>query len=62
MGTQGINGYPAGTFDSGQGGSFSVTMPIPGELAGSHQISIRAQTTHAYPFISYNWFYNNTTP
>lgn len=62
MGTQGINGYPAGTFDSGQGGSFSVTMPIPGELAGSHQISIRAQTPHAYPFVSYNWFYNNSTP
>ena len=62
MGTQGINGYPVGTFDSGQGGSFSVTMPIPAELGGWNQISIRAQTPHAYPFFNYNWFFNNTTP
>ncbi|UCG22825.1 MAG: hypothetical protein JSW55_11645, partial [Chloroflexota bacterium] len=61
MGTQGINGYVAGTFNSGAGGSFSVTMPIPAELAGSYQISIRAQTHHPYPYFSYNWFYNNTT-
>jgi len=61
MGTQGINGIMVGDFNSGSGGSLTETMPIPAELAGSHQISIRAQTYHPYPFFSYNWFYNNTT-
>ncbi len=62
MGTQASNGINAGSFDSGKGGSMSVTMPIPSGLAGYNQISIRAQTAHAYPYFSYNWFYNNTTP
>jgi len=62
MGTQGANGYLAGTFDSDQGGSFLITLPIPPELVGSRQISIRAQTAQAYPYYSYNWFFNNTTP
>jgi hypothetical protein len=64
MGTQGINGIHAGDFNSGAGGSFPVTMPIPAELAGSYQISVRAQSHHPMPyaFYSYNWFYNNTTP
>lgn len=64
MGTQGINGIHVGDFNSGAGGSFPVTMPIPAELAGSYQISIRAQSHHPWPyaFFSYNWFYNNTTP
>jgi hypothetical protein len=64
MGTQGINGYHVGDFNSGAGGSFPVTMPIPAELAGSYQISIRAQSHHPMPYAyySYNWFYNNTTP
>jgi hypothetical protein len=63
MGTRGINGYHAGDFNSGAGGSFPVTMPIPDELAGSYQISVRAQSHHPMPyaFYSYNWFYNNTT-
>jgi len=62
MGMQGTHGISAGSFDSGQGGSMSVTLPIPSGLAGSYQISIRAQTSQAYPYYSYNWFYNNTTP
>lgn len=62
MGTRGIKGYPAGTFESGQGGSFPVTMPIPAEMAGSDQISVRAQTNHTYPYYSYSWFYNTSTP
>lgn len=61
LGTQGINGISAGSFNSGKGGSMSVTLPIPSGLAGHYQISIRSQTSHAYPFYSYNWFYNNTT-
>jgi hypothetical protein len=61
MGTRGINGFKVGEFNSGVGGSFSITVPIAGELAGSNQISIRAQTAHAYPYYSYNWFFNNST-
>ncbi len=61
MGTRGVNGIQVGTFNSGAGGSSTETMPIPAEYAGWHQISIRAQTHHPYPYYSYNWFYNNTT-
>lgn len=61
MGTRAIGGYVVGTFNSGQGGTLSVTMPIPTEMANSYQIAVRAQTAHAYPFYSYNWFYNNST-
>jgi hypothetical protein len=62
MGTRGINGIVVDQFNSGAGGSFSKTVPIPAELAGYSQISIRAQTSHPYPYYSYNWFFNNTTP
>jgi hypothetical protein len=64
MGTRGVNGIHVGDFNSGSGGSFPVTMPIPAELAGSYQIALRAQSGHPLPyaFYSYNWFYNNTTP
>jgi hypothetical protein len=61
MGSRGINGIVVGQFNSGAGGSLSVTMPIASALAGSSQIAIRAQTSHAYPYYSYNWFYNNST-
>lgn len=61
MGNQGTDGVQVGSFNSGQGGSFEVTMPIPNAYAGWYQISIRAQTAHAYPYFSYNWFYNNST-
>jgi hypothetical protein len=64
MGTRGVNGIHVGDFNSGSGGSFPVTMPIPAELAGSYQIAINAQSHHPMPYAyySYNWFYNNTTP
>ncbi len=63
MGTRGIGGIHVGDFNSGAGGSFPVTMPIPAQLAGSYQISIRAQSHHPMPyaFYSYNWFFNNST-
>jgi hypothetical protein len=62
MGTRGINGIVVGQFNSGTGGSFQITVPIAAALAGSSQISIRAQTSHANPYYSYNWFFNSTTP
>lgn len=61
MGSKGIGGYAAGSFDSGAGGTLVLTFDIPEALNGSYQIALRAQTTHAYPYYSYNWFYNNTT-
>lgn len=62
IGTQAINGTVVGQFSSGQGGSFPVTVPIPASLADANQIAIRAQTSHANPYFSYNYFFNTTTP
>lgn len=61
MGTQGINGYVVATTNSGAGGSFSATYNIPAQLKGAQQVAIRLQTSHAYPYYAYNWFWNNTT-
>lgn len=61
MYTQGIGGTVVGTLASGEQSSARYTFPIPDNLNGSYRISIRAQTAHAYPFYSYNWFYNNST-
>ncbi|MEZ4516664.1 MAG: hypothetical protein R3C44_07430 [Chloroflexota bacterium] len=60
MGTQGIDGVVVATTNSGAGGSFRATYMIPEALKGSYQIAIRMQTTQAYPYYAYNWFYNNT--
>ncbi len=61
MGTHGINGTAVGKVNSGSGGSFEATFPIPSDLVGSSQISIRLQTGGTFPYFAYNWFYNNTT-
>lgn len=60
MWTAGIGGTIVETFNSGNGGSFDKTVTIPANLAGSYRIAIRMDTAHAYPYYSYNWFYNNT--
>jgi hypothetical protein len=60
--TQGINGIVVTTFNSGAGGTNTYTFNIPPELHGRRQLSIRAQTKHAYPFYAYNWFYNVPAP
>lgn len=60
MFTQGIGGVLVGTINSGAGGTITETFAIPSVLYGSARISIRAQTAHANPYYSYNWFYNNT--
>jgi hypothetical protein len=59
MGTHGY-GYYVTSFNSGAGGSMSLTFPIPPQLYGAYQISIRTQNPST-GFFSYNWFYNNTT-
>ncbi|MFZ0544700.1 MAG: hypothetical protein WAM60_04650 [Candidatus Promineifilaceae bacterium] len=62
MGTRGIGGVMVGRFPSGDGGSFPVMVPIPDSLMNSDLIAVRAQTEQIYPYYSYNYFYNTTTP
>jgi hypothetical protein len=56
FGTMGIGGTTIATFNSGAGGSFTATYPIPAALAGGLQIAIRLETGYYY---AYNWFWNN---
>lgn len=58
MFTQGLGGAISGTFNSGAGGTLRQTMPIPNEVKGLDQISLRVQGSPQY---SYNWFWNTTT-
>ena len=58
MGTRGINGYVIGTQNSGEGGSFIVTYPIPDQLHGSEMISIRLESTSSGHF-AYDYFKNS---
>lgn len=60
IGTLGINGAVVGVTNSGPGGSFVATYPIPPNLVGAKQIAIRLES--AQGSYSYNWFYNNLTP
>lgn len=59
IGTLGINGTPVAITNSGLLGAFSATYPIPPDLVGARQISIRLQSPQGY--FSYNWFWNNLT-
>ena len=58
MGTRGY-GYYVTSFNSGSGGSMTLTFSIPAQMYGAHQISIRTQNQWS-GYYSYNWFYNNT--
>jgi hypothetical protein len=57
MGTRGINGFVIGTQNSGEGGSFIATYPIPPQLYGSDMISIRMESTSSDHFV-YDYFQN----
>jgi len=59
FGTLGVGGIVVGSFDSGDGGSFSVTFDIPDALHGRSRIAIRADSSQG--FFSFNWFWNNTS-
>ncbi len=59
MHTQGINGYYVGSFNSGAGGTMTLTFNIPPQLYNHYQIAIRTQNWWT-GYYSYNWFYNNT--
>ena len=56
FGTMGIGGTTITTFNTGNGGSFTATYPIPAAIAGSTKIAIRLETGYYY---AYNWFWNN---
>ncbi len=43
FGTLGVGGIVVGSFDSGSGGSFSVTFNVPDALHGRSRIAIRAE-------------------
>ena len=62
MGTKGVNGVQVDTFNSGEGGTKTLTFNIPGEMQGKRQIAIRIQSTTGSGYFAYNWFYNNTYP
>jgi hypothetical protein len=59
MGTRG-HGYYVTSFNSGAGGTMTLTFSIPPALYGYRQISIRTQNAST-GYHSYNWFYNNST-
>lgn len=56
-GTLGIDGTIVGRINSGPGGSFTATYPIPEALKGAERIAMRLESPQG--FFAYNWFYNN---
>ena len=58
MGTKGVGGYVIGTQNSGEGGSFIATYPVPQQLYGSDMISIRLESTTSGHF-AYDYFTNS---
>ncbi|MGI6251649.1 MAG: hypothetical protein ACOYKD_09900 [Anaerolineaceae bacterium] len=58
MWTRGIGGVESAKFNSGAGGSFEATYPIPAELANLERISIRMDGVGGW--YTYNWFWNYT--
>jgi LysM repeat protein len=60
-GTQAINGIHVTNWNSGKGGTGTVTFNIPAGLKGSYRIAVRLQSYSGSGYYAYNWFYNNTT-
>ena len=60
MGANGINGFPVTTFNTGAGGSQTLTFSVPPPMYGAPQIAIRLQSISGSGFFAFNWFYNNT--
>jgi hypothetical protein len=61
MGANGINGFPVTTFNTGTGGSQTLTFSVPPPMVGAPQIAIRLQSISGSGFFAFNWFFNNTT-
>jgi len=65
MGHQGTNytsGFPAGTFNSGSGGSFSASFNIPTNLYGASQIWLWFVNSATNQLFVSTSFYNNSSP
>ena len=60
IGSLGVGGVTAGTVNSGVGGVFTATIPIPASLVSTPQIALRLQSPAGY--YSFGWFYNSTFP
>ncbi|MEN8241453.1 MAG: hypothetical protein ABFS17_06000 [Chloroflexota bacterium] len=58
MGTKGVGGYVIGTQNSGEGGNFIATYPVPMQLYGSDMISIRLESTTSGHY-AYDYFTNS---
>ncbi len=58
-GTYAVGGYSVSSFNSGEGGSQSLTFDIPAALAGQDKIAIRLDSTIG--LFAYNWFWNTST-
>ena len=56
-GTQGLRGFRATTFNSGDGGDQVMTFRIPAEMSGVGRIAVRIQGIEN-PFFAYAWFWN----
>jgi hypothetical protein len=57
IGSKGLGGFVVGTQNSGDGGSFIATYPIPAQLWFSELIAIRLQSTTSGHF-AYDFFQN----
>lgn len=60
IGTKGVGGTSAGTWNSGAGGTQTATFTIPAAFANNALIAIRLESPSS-GFFAYNWFFNNTT-
>ena len=60
MGTKGVDGILAGTINSGEGGSLTITVDIPEDLYDENLIAIRLESVTG-GYYAYNWFYNQTS-
>lgn len=61
MGTRGVGGTIVDTFDTGDGGSQTLTFDIPSRFHGDRQIAIRIEATSGIRYFAFNFFFNNTT-
>jgi len=61
MGTKAVDGYLVDSFNTGDGGSQTLSFDIPAQLQGSHQIAIRIESASGSGYFAFNWFYNTTT-
>ena len=59
-GTYGMGGTQVDSFNSEDGGDFTVTFDLPAAVKGMKQVAIRIQSDGCNGFYAYNWFWNTT--